>query len=219
MRLVYASIAGMCFLFSGCFGKAVFDKVVFTSEPNLETLKVSLVFSPNIATDLGGSFGIKNWGSLELDPTTKTSPFNIGFRLNLNILNDQDYVHEETTRNLPSGDPIPGIENRALAMVRLKNEVSKNFDIILYLDLYAKEWIGMAVLLNYVDHSNFPSDLTLTQNFLENSDGHPLVTAAVFGQTIDKDGKKHDQAGFAFFANARELIKRKSGNFELEAIP
>jgi hypothetical protein len=217
--VVLLSIATLGLLsgFSGC-QKSFISDVSFTVEPNIETATLLLNFAKDVQSDLGGSFPVKNYGTLELNPSTTTSPFSVGFRLNTNIFNDQEYVRLQPTLDLPNGQPIPALVNRALAQVKLKNQINPNFDIYTYVDVVGREWLGVAVTLKYTN-SIFPGGLAVSQNFLKDSKGNARAVAAIFGPKLDGNGNIAVPGGIALFANVRALIDDAKSSVKKSATP
>jgi hypothetical protein len=208
--LIFA-LAALTLGLSGCKNNPIIGGVKYSIEPNVETFKIALDFSKDIVSDLGGSFPVKDYGTIEVNPSTPDQPFSIGFRMNLEALNDNDYIHYEPVTTLPSGQPlpIPGL-NRALALVKLDNKINKHFDVYTYLDVAdnGKEWMGIAVLPDFMSSKYFPGGLVITKNFLKDKAGYSQVIATVFGPKTDSTGNQVPMSGgFAVFANARELIK------------
>lgn len=185
-------------------------------EPNLETVKVKMNFSDDVHSDLGGTFEVKHYGTIEVEPSTPDAPFNVGFRLNLDIVNDQEYVRYDPTTTLPSGQPIPVAVNRAMAQVKLKNEVNPNFDVYAYVDILGREWIGLAMTLKFIDNRYFPAGLSVSQNFLKDKDGRPRGVGAVFGPKVDASNNLLVPGGIAIFANAKALVDEARGRGHLE---
>ncbi|MBI3544213.1 MAG: hypothetical protein HY075_13165 [Deltaproteobacteria bacterium] len=200
---------------SGCNG-GLLDKVEFSAEPNLETVKVQLDFSSDLQTDLGGSFevetGGRDYGAIEVEPSGPGNPFNVGFRLNLNIVNEQDYVSLKPVTDLPSGQPIPIPNlNRAFAKVQMKNEINKNFDIYAYVDVAGKEWLGLAMTLKFINNKYFPAGLSVSKGFVKDKSGNNAVYGAVFGPKVDNSGNMTVPGGIALFGNAKALIELAGG--------
>src|SRR5690606_39250214 len=119
----YWGIAGLFLLaafisgFSGC-NSPLISSVTYDVAENLETIKVKLNFGDHVNSDLGGSFPIGEYGYLEVEPSSSTNPFNVGFRLDLSIFEDQDILNLKKVTSLPSGQPIPGVVNRALVEIQ-----------------------------------------------------------------------------------------------------
>lgn len=195
---------------TGC-GKSLLADVGFAVEPNLETAKVQLNFSDRVQSDLGGSFDIvsngRNYGTIEVQPSTPSTPFNVGFRVNLDIVNDQDFAKLEPVLDLPSGQPIPVPNlNRAFAKVALKNEVSPKFDVYAYVDVVGKEWVGLALTLKFLNNKYFPAGLSVSKGFIKGRDGSNRTIGAVFGPKVDENGNLAVPGGIALFANVRGLL-------------
>lgn len=204
------TLASLSLGFSGCKSNPIIGGVSYSVEPNIETLKLELDFAKDIVSDLGGSFPIKDYGTIEVTPSTPDHPFSIGFRMNLDVLNDNDYVHYDPVTTLPSGQPLPidGL-NRAFAQVKLDNQINKHFDVYAYLDVAdnGKQWVGIAVLPDFMSSKYFPAGLVVTKNFLKDSKGYSRAVGTVFGPQTDANGNQVPMTGgFAIFANARALI-------------
>jgi hypothetical protein len=180
------------------------DHIVFEPSNNLETVKVSLVFTQNITTNLAAGFLIKDYGLLFINPHTQTSPFEIGFALNTNIVNDQDYIKLTPTEVLPNGIPI-GIDY-ALAEVRSPTPINPKFDIYGYVDVLHQAWLGAAAIFGFIDNQNFPDGLSISQVFLRDTQGRPGVIASVFGPSTSADGSVKRAGGIALFANVKQLL-------------
>jgi hypothetical protein len=202
---------------SGCKkgGYKLISGVGYSVEPNLETIKVQMNFAPDVQSDMGGSYPIKDYGTIEIEPSSPDRPFNVGFRVNTAVFNDQDYVHFEPTRYLPSGQPIPATIDRALAQITLKKETGSNYDVYAYLDVAKAEWFGLAVTMKFLNQKNFPAGLSISQQFVKGKDGFSRVSAAVFGPRLDDKGNMIVPGGIAMFANIKGLITdvRSSNQF------
>lgn len=201
-----------CLAAAGCKKTSIISGIDYEVRPNLETVKVAMNFANNIKTDLGGSFTVKDYGTLDVTPWTPTNPFSVGFTMNTNVLNDQDYVNFTPTTVLPNGDPLPIAANRAYAQVKLENPINKNFDVYAYVDAYQHEWFGVAVLLNVINDKYFPAGLTITTNFLKDKVGNARGVGAFFGPAIDSNGKMTKSGGIAFFANIKALVAAQKAN-------
>lgn len=191
---------------TGCNFKII-DKVTFALNPNLESARVSLIFAKDIQTDIGGTFSVKDYGYVFANPSTPDAPFNVGFDLNLSIVNDNDYIHYTPTTKLPSDDPLPTLINRALAQIQLEKPVGQKFDVYAYVDILGREWLGVAMILNYIDQKNFPAGLSFSRNFLKDKQGVPRAAAVIFGPKVDSAGNLVVPGGIALFANVAALIK------------
>ena len=200
-----AFIVGLATTATGCKKEyKLIDHVKVKAVENLETVQVSLVFSKQVQSDLAGGFMIKDYGFLFINPFTPSEPFEIGFNLNTNIVNDQEYVSATPTEVLPNGNPI-GLDH-ALVEVRGKQPVSSKFDLYGYLDVSKVSWIGVAAMFSFLNDQYFPSGLTVSQTFLPNSAGRPGVVASVFGPTLADDGSLKKAGGIALFANVKQLM-------------
>lgn len=180
------------------------DHVSFQPSANLESVRVSLVFANTIETNLSGSFTIGDYGFLFVNPYTPSEPFEVGFSLDTNIVNDQNYVKLTPTEVLPNGLPI-GI-SYGLAQIQGETPVSSQFDLYGYVDVLHQSWLGAAALFGFINNQYFPNGLSISQVFLRNAAGAPGVIASVFGPTVDGAGKVIRAGGIAVFANVKQLI-------------
>jgi hypothetical protein len=162
------------------------------------------MFAPNIQETLSGDWNIQSYGSVFLNPYSTTEPFEAGFSLNLDILNDQSYVNIAPTSFLPNGTPI-GI-GYALAQVTLDKPISTDFNLYAYLDVKNQDWLGMAAMFTFINDKNFPKGLSITQSLKTDSTGAAEIVAQAFGPTLNPDGTMKQPGGIAVFANVKELI-------------
>lgn len=205
----------LSFGFTGCKKNPLIGGFEAKVQPNLESVKAQLNFGKGVVSDLGGTFAVKDYGLIEIEPSTPDSPFNVGFRLNLDIVNDQDYVEFEPTTLLPSGQPIPIAINRAMAQVKLENELNSNFDVYAYVDILGKEWVGMVMTLKFIDNRYFPPGLSVSKGFLKDKAGHPRGVGAVFGPKVGRRNEVLVPGGIAVFANLKSLIDDARGRSSL----
>ena len=182
------------------------EKVVFQPSQNLETVRVSLVFGDQVKTDLAGGFTIMDYGYLFVSPYTTSQHFEVGFDLNMSIFDEQDYVGVQPTTLLPNGMPI-GLPN-AVIQLSGPSPISPKFDLYGYVDLYAKSWLGVATMFQFLNNDYFPAGLTINQSFLPNDGGKPGMIASVFGASLNPDGSVLRNGGIALFANVRQLIEQ-----------
>lgn len=182
----------------------IIEKVTFKPSENLEVVRVSLVFTPRIQSDLAGGFAVKHYGYLFINPYTASQRFEIGFDLNTAIVNEQDYVHLSPTTVLPNGMPI-GLPH-AVVEVRSPEPISPKFDLYAYVDVLHLEWLGVAAMFSFVNDQYFPPGLSVNQAFLQDDQGRPGVIASVFGPTVASDGTLVRSGGIALFANVKRLI-------------
>ncbi|MBI2605530.1 MAG: hypothetical protein HYW49_05550 [Deltaproteobacteria bacterium] len=197
---------------SGCFQNKLIDHVTFKPSDDLKTIRISLVFSPDIQTDFGAAFNIKQYGSLFVSPFYGLDqPFEFGFDLNTAVFNDQDYVRLTPTTNLPNGTPIGLPRDKdgkpyALAEVKNPNPASSKYDLYAYVDVLHANWLGAAAIFTFMDYKYFPPYLRVTQIFLRDSAGKPGVVGSVFGPSLNLDGSMKTPGGLVLFANIRQLI-------------
>jgi hypothetical protein len=202
-KLALAVIVAL--VFTGC--KANFqliDHVSFLPSDNLEVVRVSLVFTNNIKSDLAGGFTLKDYGFLFINPYTPSEPFEVGFSLNTKIVNDQDYIKLAPTEVLPNGVSI-GLDY-ALVEIHAPQPISSKFDIYGYVDVLHTAWLGAAGIFTFINDQYFPNDLSISQVFLRDTQGKPGVMASVFGPSANADGSVKRAGGIAVFANVRQLL-------------
>lgn len=213
------------FVFTGISGckKKIISKVKYELPANLERVRVQLDFDRSMQLYLGGSFPFaptgREYGSIEVKPTTADAPFSVAFDLNTEILNDQGMFNFKPAQTLPSGQQFPPLvpKDRAMFEVTLKNGIDPNYDVAVYIDPYGEdengngrggEWIGVALTLKFFDAKYFPPELAVYQNFLKsNQDGNYHASVAVFGPKVDENKNILQYGGIALFANVKALIK------------
>lgn len=196
-------------LVSGC-NTSIVDKVTVAVNPNLQSATISLLFNSSISPQFGGDYPVSTYGDAFVNEATATTPFTVGFDLNLSILNDQNYINLTPTTVLPTGTPIPSVIGHPVAEVDLKNAISPNYNVYAYVDvpttLTKGDWIGVAVILK-VTNQYFPSGLSIAEDFLNDKNGNPQASAIVFGPKLDPaTGDVLVPGGIAIFANVRDLI-------------
>src|SRR5262249_36358843 len=200
---------------AGCNTPTIISGVTFTIPPNLQTADVQLNFAPTIQTDMGGTYDVNikgtDYGQILVTPSTASTPFSVGFDLNLNIVNDQNLVNMTPVTTLPTGQliPVPNL-NRAFAQVKMDKPVNSNFDVYVYADISGKQWLGVAMVMNFVNNKYFPSGLSVSQGFVKGSDGNNQIWGAFFGPKVDNNGNMLVPGGIALFANVLSLIEGAS---------
>ena len=142
-------------------------------------------FKNSIKIGIAGLFDVKHYGSVFMNPFTDTTPFEVGFNLNTDIVNDQDYVHLAPTSVLPNGMPI-GLPNPVVE-IRPEHPISDKFDLYVYADVLKLTWIGVSATL-HINTGDFATGLALNASFLPNDAGDPGIMASVFGPTTNADG-------------------------------
>jgi hypothetical protein len=193
-------------LTSGCPGKfKLIDHVTFTPSDNLESVKVSLVFTNRIQTNVSGAFTVGDYGYLFVNPFTPTQPFEVGFSLDTDIVNDQHYAQLNPTEVFPNGLPI-GL-GYALVQIQAESPISSKFDLYGYVDVLHTSWLGTAAIFSFINDQYFPNDLSISQVFLRNGEGKPGVIASVFGPSVDNAGNMSRAGGIAVLANVRQLLE------------
>ncbi len=205
-------------ILSGCkYKSSIVEKATFQVSENLETVRVSLIFTSKVQSDLAGGFTLKDYGYLFINPYTQAQPFEIGFNLNTSIVNDQDYISLTPTMVLPNGVPI-GIPY-GLVEIRSPNPISPKFDIFGYLDVLHANWVGVAAMFGFLNNEYFPEGLTVSQAFLPSSTGQAGIIASVYGPTLKPDGTMQRAGGIAVFANIRQLIQHSTPGKEVTVKP
>ncbi len=193
-------------LATGCNNEnRIIDHVTFKPSDNLEVVRVSVVFTAKIQTDLAGGFPLKGYGYIFINPFTTAQPFEVGFDLDTAIVNDQDYVRLLPTTVLPNGIPI-GLD-RALAEVRGAKPISDKFDLYGYVDVLKAEWLGAAAIFSFLTDKYFPTGLSVNEVLLRDQDRNPAIIGSVFGPALNSDGTLARAGGIALFANVRKLIE------------
>lgn len=210
LALFCATLLAALMVFSGCDSSSLVSSFNASVEPNLETLTTNLVFAKDVKSDLGGSFSIKDYGTIDVQPSTPETPFNVGLRLNLDIVNDLEFIRYQPTTTLPAGQPLPTLINRAMAQVKLKNDISSNFDIYAYVDILGKEWVGAVLTLKFLNNC-FPAGISITKNFLKTKNGPARGVGTFFGPKLDDNGKMLVPGGMAVFVNAKALVDEARG--------
>ncbi len=205
--LLFAVVAALALSLTGCKkDNSLIEKVTFKPTDDLRYVRIALTFSPNVQSDMVGSFQIKNYGILFVSPYTSTQRFEVGFDLDYaSIINDQDYIHVEPTGTLPNGMPIglayPVVE------VRGDKPIHEKFDLFGYVDILHGEWLGVAAMFSFINDKNFPANLSVSQVFFRDNEGIPRVMASVFGPKLNADGTLARNGGISLFANVRELLR------------
>ena len=100
--------------------------------------------------------------------------------------------------------------NRAFAQIKMTTPINSTFDVYMYADISGKEWLGVAVVLNFVNNTYFPAGLSVAQGFDKGSDGNNQIWGAFFGPKADSNGNMLVPGGIALFANALSLIEGSS---------
>lgn len=200
--LAFTAVSG----FTGCKKEnRIIDKVTFELSENLEVVRVSLVFRPRIKSGLQAQFSLMNYGLIFMNPfINEQSPFEIGFELDTDIVNEQEYVHLEPTLYLPNGART-GVPH-AIVEVRGNDPIHHQFDLFGYVDVLRASWLGAAGIFSFMDDRYFPRGLTISQVFLRDDGGNAGVIAHVFGPELRPDGTLSRRGGLAVFANVRQLI-------------
>ncbi len=173
---------------------------------NLESLVVNLSLDPKFKADIGGSYNVKTYGTVEVSPSTESSPLKVGFVLDLDVLYDNEYVDLDPTTKLPNGQPIPNLVDRALVQVKLNNVGNSKFDVYLYVDVLKKEWLGVALTLESSISKYFPAGLALSQSY--KSKGKTVASGSVFGPK--QNSPQNKEAGIALFINVKALKNKRA---------
>lgn len=207
-KILTTAVLSLSFIASACNRPApqIIDKVKFVVSQDLKTVSVSLDFAKTIRTILDGDVAIKNYGSIFLKSYTPTTPFSLGFALNTDIFNDQDYVNLTPTETLPNGLPI-GI---GYPVVEIKGEqpISSKFDLYGYLDIGHQSWIGVSTLFSFIDATTFPAGLSVQKTFFPSPAGLPGAIVSVFGPVVDANGVVIRQGGIALYTNVKQLVQQ-----------
>jgi hypothetical protein len=189
----------------GCKSKfKLVDHVLFQPSDNLESVKVTLVFTDRIQTSVSGAFTVGDYGYLFVNPFTPTQAFEVGFSLDTDIVNDQHYVQLQPTEVFPNGIPM-GL-GYGLVQVQSPTPISSKFDLYGYVDVLHQSWLGAAAIFSFINDQYFPNDLAVSQVFLRDDEGNPGVIASVFGPSVDHAGNVKRAGGIALLANVKQLL-------------
>jgi hypothetical protein len=141
-----------------------------------------------------------------VNPITASTPFEVGFRMDTDIFNDQDVVNIDPTTVLPNGANLPLQINNALVELSGQAPVHEEFDIFGYVDVLAQEWLGTAMMFKFINQT-FPAGMVLAQQFFVSDAGRAGAVVAVFGPKLRADGSLERPGGMALFGNIRRLIE------------
>ncbi len=202
---LFFSLSASFLFINGCNvpSNHLIEQVNMEVSPNLETVTLTVSFTRNIQTDLLGDFSIGQYGNLFLHPSTLNTPFQIGFRLNTSIVNDQDLVRLTPVTTFPNGVNLPMLLDSALVQINLPNPAHAQFDIFAYVDVFKKQWLGNAVVLIFVD-GEFPQGLAISQGFFRGPDSQPAVYVSAFGPRL-QNGSVLVPGGLAVFGNIKRM--------------
>jgi len=211
---------------AGCKGSAttsMIQGVNVSLSSDLQTVNVAVVFASSVQSTLSASYSVGSYGDVFVQPYSATQPFEAGFQINTNIINDQKYATLTPTSVLPNG-VTTGIGYPVVQVT--SPTLNTNFaDFVAYVDVKEGNWLGMAAIFSFATNQYFPADLSLTQVFERDSAGNPEVFASVYGPTDNSDGTLSRNGGIALFANVKELIAAKkltpgkTASFKAELIP
>lgn len=199
-------LLALIFSFAACGGKnnQLIEKVSFKPSEDYKSVRVSLIFMNTVQTNLMGTFLLKDYGQIFINPYTPTTPFELGLDLQIDVMNDPDYINIAPTDTFPNGVPM-GL-GYPLAEIRSPNPISTSFDIYGYVDILKATWLGAAAMFKFMDQSTFPSGMAVTQTFLPNPEMKPRVFGSIFGPTLDSQGTMVKPGGIIIMANIRQLI-------------
>lgn len=224
-RVLLGSVASLMLLLSiGCSEgekSDLIEKVNVKFADNLETIRVSLIFSDRIKADFSGTFNVKtssiDFGNLFVQPFTATQHFEIGFDLNTSILNEQDFARVDPTEFLPNGERLFYVPNPVF-QVKSAKPVHEKFDLYGYVDVLGASWLGVAAIFNFLNDKNFPSGITLTHPLMKDDAGNYTVAGSIFGPTLNEDGSLKRAGGIAIFANIRWLVEHFQGGQSFDLV-
>ena len=188
--------------FSGC-GQKVIDHVAFQISPDQKDISVALVFSSDVQSNLSGTFPIKTYGDIFVQPYSSAQPFELGFAMNLAVVNDSDYIHLTPTLSLPNGVPL-GI-GYPIVEISGASPISPSFDLAGYVDISEQKWFGGAATFSFISPNSFPVGTALTATFDQDANGNPGIMAYVFGPEVDSLGNVQRPGGIAVLANIKQL--------------
>lgn len=212
MKNIYSLLVlvGLSAFQMGC-NNHVIESADFTMDPDLKNATLALNFGASVNPDFGGSYPLKDFGTVFARQSDGERPFAVGFTLNTSIFHAEEFVNFHRTGDLPNEEPFPEIIGKELVQIKLNEPVSSKVDVFTYVDLppevFNGEWIGVAFSLNFIDMKNFPPGLALSKNFLRDQNGKYRVVAVVYGPKLNQAGAVAVPGGIALFGNIKELEK------------
>ena len=201
-RTLLITLTALTLLGSGC-NNQVIDHAAFQISPDLKNVSVALVFANTIQANLSGTFPIKNYGDLFVQPWTATQPFELGFSLNTAVASDNEYIHLTPTSYLPNGVPL-GIPY-PIVEIQAASPISSTFDLSGYVDVANQAWFGAAATFSFITDKSFPPGMAITGAFAQNAAGNPGILAYVFGASLNTNGTLKRPGGIAVLANVKQL--------------
>lgn len=214
----FACAAAMSFALAGCKKEDLkfIDRVKFDFSDNLELASFGLLFTDKVKSEFFGTFNVKDYGYVYLNPYTPTTPFEVGFNLYwTRIVNDTDYVKLQPTSYLPNGEPT-GLN--PLVELKMGHSVSDKYDMLAYVDVKNHSWLGTALIIQALNTNLFPEGLTIRQVYQRDEANNPVIMGYAFGPTTNPDGSLKRAGGLALFANVRYLAEhRLTGEFKADA--
>jgi hypothetical protein len=206
---LFALLAAGGVTFSACEDVKIIDRVSTKVSSDLQSIRVSLLFQPSLEATFSGGFPLKNYGTIFVNPSTASAPFEVGFDLDTDIVNEQDYLHLQPTTVLPNGYPL-GVPN---PVVEVKSEmpIGSGFDAYAYVDVLRKNWVGAASMIRKMTEL-FPEGLVVSQVFMKDPNGEPAVIGHAYGPVWNENGTLRSAGGVAVLANVRYLIDRSQAS-------
>jgi hypothetical protein len=205
LMLVFSTI---CLLWStGCDQEQFrfIRKISVEMSDNLESITLMMDFAPRVQFNLPGEFPVGKWGSVFLNAPTSQNPFQVGFRLNTSIFRDNDILHLQPISTFPNGVQFPRTIETALVQISGATPINDQIDIYGYVDIARQRWLGIAVMLKFVDQT-FPAGLAFSQEFFPNTQGKPAAVASVFGPKV-QNSRVTIPGGFALMGDISRLLE------------
>ncbi|OFZ20441.1 MAG: hypothetical protein A2X94_10520 [Bdellovibrionales bacterium GWB1_55_8] len=183
---------------TGC-SKGMIDRVVVTPSATFDSVRVALFFKQDVQVLLAGTVPFNGYGFIYMNPSTPSSPFEMGFDFKTSISSDPGYVELTPTLYLPNGAPI----GLTYPVVEIKGTqpISPNFDLYGYVDVEKHAWFGTAAVFGMSENTEIPLGMTITQVFRRDQTGAPALFASVYGPTVGTSGEVKRAGGIAVFAN------------------
>jgi len=204
-------VAGMM-LSLGCKGttNSVIDHVTFKLGDNMESARVSVVFKDTVQSNMYGSFPLKDYGSIFVNPNIPgTQPLELGFELNTkDVMNDFEYAQITPTETLPNGLPM-GL-GYPIVEIRAAQPISDNFDLYGYVDVLHAKWLGAAAMFKVMNDGGIPAGMALSMGFNPDAEGKPGILTSIYGPVLDNSGAIIRNGGIIVLANVRQMMSKEN---------
>jgi len=189
-----------------CTASSLTDGVTVNLNPDLSSLRVSLQFGDNVTANMMSTLQIKNFGYMFINPATNSSPLEIGFELVTSVFLDPEYLSLEEKDTMANGTPMPN----GKPMIELSSGAINNDNVALYgyLDVADQEWAGAAGIFKFINSTNFPPGLVITQFYNPDENGKYQIIVSIMGAALNNDGTMKTPGGMSIFANVKNMISR-----------